>query len=279
MMNRQAVTPSPAKNLRTPDSGRPSTGSRRASTGRFRRTGQPTPSTVEREQAMRDYKLSIEYKHLKQHCPGGVYLVPSLDDLRLFHGVIFVRRGAFTNGIFKFTLQCPPKYNNAGTHPVISFSSYVYNPHVHPGTGEVDIPVAYPQWDPSKHFLVTVLTYLKRIFYIKDYKDLSPRDQLRLPNQEALRLFQTDSEGYRRRVLECVRESQRSVYLNDPGCTIQFSEEAAFHEILRDMMKQRFGGDGDGKKSADVSGVVTREETMEIIEEVAHGADFSMRNE
>ena len=65
--------------------------------GRGRRTG-PTPSTVEREQAMRDYKLSIEYKHLKQHCPGGVYLVPSYDDLRLFHGVIFVRRGAFTNG-------------------------------------------------------------------------------------------------------------------------------------------------------------------------------------
>ena len=47
---------------------------------------------------MRDYKLSIEYKHLKQHCPGGVYLVPSFDDIRLFHGVIFVRRGAFTNG-------------------------------------------------------------------------------------------------------------------------------------------------------------------------------------
>ena len=29
---------------------------------------QPTPqNTVEREKAMRDYKLSIEYKHLKQH--------------------------------------------------------------------------------------------------------------------------------------------------------------------------------------------------------------------
>lgn len=262
--NKPPITPSPARTQRSPGSGRPST-------GRMRRSGQPTPSSVEREQAMRDYKLSIEYKHLKQHCPGGVYLVPSFNDLRLFHGVIFVRRGAFTNGIFKFTLQCPPKYNNAGTHPIVSFSSYVYNPHVHPGTGEVDIPVAYPQWDPSKHFLVTVLTYMKRIFYVKDYRDLSPKEQRLLPNQEALRLFQTDQEGYRRRVLECVKESQRSVYLNDPGCTLQFSEETAVHEILRDAMKTKFGGNAD-----EVSGVVTREETLELIEEVAHGADFSV---
>lgn len=236
---------------------------------------------------MRDYKLSIEYKHLKQHCPGGLYVVPSFNDIRLFHGVIFVRRGAFTNGIFKFTLQCPPTYNEAGTHPKISFSSYVYNPHVHPDTGEVDIPVAYPQWDPSKHFLVTALTYVKRIFYVKDYKELSPTEQIRLPNQEALRLFQTDTEGYRRRVLECVRESQRSVYLNDLGCTIRFSEEQGEHEQLRDTLKERFGfnnategGDGEeGSEAAaaatndDIIGVVTREETLEIIKQVAKGGD------
>jgi len=220
---------------------------------------------------MRDYKLGIEYKHLKQHCPGGVYLVPSVDDLRMFHGVIFVRRGAFTNGIFRFTLECPPKYNDMGTHPRVKFASYLYNPHVHPHTGEVDISVAYPQWDSSKHFLVTVLTYLKRIFYVKDYKELSEVEQRQLPNQQALRLFQTDFEGYRRRVQECVRESQRSVYLNDPGCTIKFSDGDSRHEALRNMMKERFGGNDDDEEqnADDVSGVVTREETLDIIEQVA----------
>lgn len=219
---------------------------------------------------MRDYKLSIEYKHLKQSCPGGVHLVPSFNDLRFFHGVIFVRRGASTNGIFKFTLQCPPRYNHAGTHPVVRFSSYVYNPHVHPQTGEVDVAAAYPRWDPSKHFLVTVLTYVKRIFYVKDYDGLSPEEGRRLPNQEALRLCRTDPAAYGRRVLECVRESQRSVYLNDPGCTLQFSEEAPVHEQLRAKMRRRFGEEG-GDGDADESCVVTREETLEIIEEVANG--------
>lgn len=222
---------------------------------------------------MRDYKLSIEYKHLKQSCPGGVHLVPSFNDLRFFHGVIFVRRGTSTNGVFKFTLQCPPHYNHGGTHPVVRFSSYVYNPHVHPHTGEVDVPAAYPTWDPSKHFLVTVLTYVKRIFYVKDYDELSEAEAGRLPNQEALRLFRTDPGAYARRVLECVRESQRSVYLNDPGCTLQFAEEAPVHAQLREKMRQRFGG-GGADAEADEFCAVTREETLEIIEDVANGPDF-----
>ena len=99
----------------------------------------PVATEAEREQALRDYKVTIEYKHLKNHAPGGVYLIPSLDDLRHFHGVIFVRRGPYTNGIFKFQLRLPRKYNDVDAWPQITFSSYVYNPHVNPNTGELDL--------------------------------------------------------------------------------------------------------------------------------------------
>lgn len=195
-----------------------------------------------------------------------MYLVPSYDDLRLFHGVIFVRRGAYTNGIYKFTLQCPPTYNDQQTHPKVTFSSYVYSPHVNADTGEIDLATAYPTWDPSKHFLVTVLTYLKRIFYVKDYKELSQEQRNKLPNQEALNLFQTDPEGYRRRVNQCVTESQRSIYLND-GSTLNFKEESAESMLLRDMMKQKFSGTLSGKVE-DVAKVVTQEDTMNIIQQI-----------
>lgn len=91
----------------------------------------------EREQALRDYKVTIEYKHLKSHAPGGVYVVPSMDDLRNFYGIIFVRRGPYTNGIFKFQLRLPKKYNDHNQWPQITFSSYVYNPYVDPTSGEL----------------------------------------------------------------------------------------------------------------------------------------------
>ena len=99
----------------------------------------PYPLQEEREQALRDYKVTIEYKHLKSHAPGGVYLVPSMSDLRHFYGLIFVRRGHFTNGIFKFELRLPLRYNDVNMWPVIKFSSNVFNPYVDPETGELDI--------------------------------------------------------------------------------------------------------------------------------------------
>mmetsp|Transcript_21865 Transcript_21865/g.31372 ORF Transcript_21865/g.31372 Transcript_21865/m.31372 type:complete len:222 (+) Transcript_21865:97-762(+) len=193
----------------------------------------PVASEEEREQALRDYKVTIEYKHLKQHSPGGVYLIPSVSDLRHFYGVIFVRRGAFTNGIFKFQIRLPEKYNDLNTWPEITFSSYVYNPHVHPETGELDVKSAYPRWDPHRHYLVTVLTYLKKIFYVKTFGDDAKA------NPGAKKLSETDPQAYRKKVDHCVRESQKNVFINDDGCTAKFTEESLAHQVLRDLLKRQ----------------------------------------
>jgi len=185
----------------------------------------------EREQALRDYKVTIEYKHLKSHAPGGVYLIPSMNSLRDFYGVIFVRRGPFTNGIFKFRLNLPPKYNDVNMWPKITFSSRVYNPYVDAETGELDVQSAYPEWDPSRHYLVTVLTYLKKIFYAKNFADARA-------NVEAKSLAESDPQAYKKKVEECVHESQKKVYVNDKGSTAQFTEESVAHRVLRDLLKQ-----------------------------------------
>lgn len=190
----------------------------------------PITSQTEREQALRDYKVTIEYKHLKQHAPGGVYVVPSLDNLRQFHGVIFVRRGPFCNGVFKFQIKLPERYNGTNAWPQIIFSSYVYNPHVDMETGELDVRTAYPQWDPHKHYLVTVLTYLKKIFYVKNFGDDA------IANKEARDLSRSKPAAYKKKVESCVNQSQRSVFINDPGCTTKFTEDDVCHRVLREML-------------------------------------------
>lgn len=188
----------------------------------------------EREQALRDYKVTIEYKHLKSHAPGGVYLVPSLQDLRHFYGVIFVRRGLYHNGIFKFEIRLPLPYNSVNTWPQVIFTSYVYNPHVASTNGELDIRTAYPQWDPSRHYLVTILTFLKKIFYAKAFDDAKA-------NEEAKALFQANAEEYRKMVEACVSESQKNVFVNEDGCTARFTEEHVAHQVLRELLKKTIG--------------------------------------
>jgi ubiquitin-protein ligase len=185
----------------------------------------------EREQALRDYKVTIEYKHLKSHAPGGVYLIPSLEDLRMFYGVIFVRRGPFTNGIFKFALRLPRRYNDIDTHPEITFSSYVYNPYVDPVTGQLDVVTTYPHWDPAKHYLVTVLTFLKKIFYAKTFHDATANPSARQTAEER-------PAEYRELVNECVRKSQQEVYDNANTQTVaRFTEDELGHRVLRDLLK------------------------------------------
>jgi ubiquitin-protein ligase len=197
----------------------------------------------EREQALRDYKVTIEYKHLKSHAPGGVYLIPSMTDLRFFYGVIFVRRGPFTNGIFKFQLRLPERYNDTNMWPQITFSSFVFNPYVDPKTGALDIKSAYPSWDPSRHYLVTVLTYLKKIFYSKNFSDAQA-------NLEAKNMATNDPENYRKQVDACVRESQKQVFVNEQGCTARFTEEAVCHRVLRDLLKHHIRTENQVTKQA-----------------------------
>ena len=195
--------------------------------------------------------MTIEYKHLKQHAPGGVYLIPSVESLRIFHGVIFIRRGPFTNGVFKFQVKLPDRYNGVESHPCITFSSYVFNPHVNAETGELDVKSAYPNWDPQRHYLVTVLTFLKKIFYMKTFSDEASA------NVEARNLARKSPELYRKKVESCVRESQKGVYVNDPGCTARFLEEKACYGVLADIMR---------KKLKDPA-TVTRQQILECVKE------------
>ena len=166
-----------------------------------------------------------------------------MDDLRHFYGVIFVRRGPFTNGIFKFELKLPPRYNDTNMWPQIIFNTRVYNPYVDEKTGELDIQSAYPTWDPSRHYLVTVLTYLKKIFYSKNFVDAKA-------NPDARALAETNPEAYRRNVEDCVRDSQKSIYTNVETSTAKFTEEQVSHRVLRDLLKHHIRNENQVTKQA-----------------------------
>lgn len=59
-----------------------------------------------------------------------MYLIPHLDDIRQLYGVIFVRRGLYKNGIFRFQITLPPTYNSLGSIPKIEFTPPIFNPLV-----------------------------------------------------------------------------------------------------------------------------------------------------
>ena len=97
----------------------------------------------------------------------------------------------------------------------------------------MDLSSAYPVWDSHRHYLVTVLTYLKKIFYMKSFGDDA------VANVEARDLSRSNPAEYRKMLEKCVRQSQRGVFMNEPGSSLVFKEENECHDALRILMKDR----------------------------------------
>lgn len=78
---------------------------------------------------------------MQKFCPSGVYILPQFDDLRVWHGVVFVRDGPYKDGIFKFELIIPTTYpSNA---PEVNFLTKVYHPLIELTTGKLDLSVIF----------------------------------------------------------------------------------------------------------------------------------------
>ena len=50
---------------------------------------------------------------------------------------------------------------------------------------ELDLKPKFPEWDPELHYMVAVLTFLKSIFYMKDF----PQDSRNVANPAALDMY------------------------------------------------------------------------------------------
>jgi ubiquitin-protein ligase len=68
-------------------------------------------------QHIKDIKLQVEYRYLAKNAPGGVFIMTEFNDIRKYNGVIFLKKGLYRDGIFRFTLVLPKEYNDVNTYP------------------------------------------------------------------------------------------------------------------------------------------------------------------
>ena len=58
--------------------------------------------------------------------------MPQLDDIRKLDGVIFLRRGLYRDGVFRFQMTLPHNYNGWNSHPRIVFTPPIFSPLIDP---------------------------------------------------------------------------------------------------------------------------------------------------
>ena len=186
------------------------------------------------KEALRAYKISVEYQMLQEACPVGVMVLPEMNNIRKFHGVAFIRTGSYRQGVFRFTMDLPLDYNSEGSFPSVYFTPSLFNPLVNPVTGKMAMNKMMDTWDPTKHFLSTALTCVKKIFTRQSFDEIEPGAA---PNEEARRLFDSDRETFNTEALRSVKQSLAAIHVSPAGNNpLRFSEPLPAHDFLRETI-------------------------------------------
>ncbi|KAJ3362337.1 hypothetical protein GGF32_006172 [Allomyces javanicus] len=123
----------------------------------------------------RQFELLLEAKNLGNpgHCPRGMYLTPSPDNIYQWHGVYFPPSGPYFTGVFRLVIDLPPTYPQ--DPPRVFFATEMWHPLVNGTTRELDLrspasPISV--WDPARHRALDVLWAVKYVFADPFFKSI-----------------------------------------------------------------------------------------------------------
>ncbi|KAI7905855.1 ubiquitin-conjugating enzyme/RWD-like protein [Cokeromyces recurvatus] len=125
----------------------------------------------------------------------------------VWYGVIFVHKGLYRSGTFKFRLTLPEDYPQRP--PSITFLTDMFHPLVD-DEGNLSISQQFPVWRPYRDYLFHVLFYLKNIFKKSVLDGLNDKYCL---NKEAYRLYRTDIIVFSKLAQQCAQLSITESYL------------------------------------------------------------------
>ncbi|KIM90771.1 hypothetical protein PILCRDRAFT_1032 [Piloderma croceum F 1598] len=134
--------------------------------------------------------VSLEYASLcyNMHCPLGMYIVPSNENLLVWDAVFFVHQGYYTDSILKFRLTFPASYPEKP--PVVQFLTDVFHPLISQQTGVFNLAPRFRPWRPKEHHVFDVLHWVKAAFKKHALDGIKDSDCL---NKEAFRYHDTTS--------------------------------------------------------------------------------------
>ncbi|THH11057.1 hypothetical protein EW145_g908 [Phellinidium pouzarii] len=144
----------------------------------------------------------MEYAALRndEHCPKGMYVLPSADSLLAWDAVLFVHQdcllfqsayfgtanlspvGYYTDAVLKFCVRFPPTYPSRA--PEVTFATDVFHPLISSDDGIMNVAPRFAPWRPKQDHVFHLLHWIKAAFKKEILDNLKEVD---CPNKEAFR--------------------------------------------------------------------------------------------
>ncbi|KAI9026582.1 ubiquitin-conjugating enzyme/RWD-like protein [Phycomyces nitens] len=198
------------------------------------------PDLQTTSEPFRRHELMTEFTNLKNpgHCPLGMYMSPSADNINVWFGVLFVNKGLYRSGVFKFRLVIPENYPN--NPPTVTFMTEVFHPLVDP-KGNLNLAQRFMTWRPHQDYILHVLHYVKSIFKRAVLDGLLDKHST---NKESYQLYRKNPAVFVKLAHQCAQLSITADYLFNSfsdNNLIRFSDlsEAEFDELKAYIMKSK----------------------------------------
>ena len=168
-----------------------------------------------------------------------MYILPSPSSLRVWHGLIFLRKGSYRRGIFPFTVNIPASYPSLPPAVVFSSASDLFHPLISSFTGELELSASFSPWLPEQHLIVHVIAHVKKSFYRTDW--WAAEDGAG-GNKQAKELWRRDKDEFARRVEKSVSSSVEAVW-EKGGEALRVRRPQPVHEKVWERIQQRWRED------------------------------------
>ncbi|EJC98589.1 UBC-like protein [Fomitiporia mediterranea MF3/22] len=139
---------------------------------------------MDAERSLAMSEVAMEYSALKfsDHCPKGMYIIPSSESILAWDGVLFVHQGYYADSILKFRIRFPFTY--PARPPAVTFVTDVFHPLISQEDGTLNIGPRFSPWKPKQDHVFQMLHWIKVIFKKETLDKIRESDVV---NREAFR--------------------------------------------------------------------------------------------
>jgi len=152
-----------------------------------------TTSVAGVESYLAQTEIAMEFAALrnKDHCPRGIYVIPSTESMFLWDAALFVHQGYYADSVLKFQLKFPADY--PARAPSVVFLADVFHPLISQQDGQLNLAPRFSRWIPKHDHSFDILHWVKLAFK-KDVLDgLKENDCV---NKEAFRLYHDKTSSF-----------------------------------------------------------------------------------
>ncbi|KAF9058236.1 ubiquitin-conjugating enzyme/RWD-like protein, partial [Panaeolus papilionaceus] len=147
---------------------------------------------AQRDNVLMCTAISLEYALLRNinHCPLGMYVLPSPTSFFLWDGVLFIHQGYYADSVFKFRIVFPQTFPDHP--PSVEFVTEVFYPLVS-HAGVFNLGYHYKHWRADEHHIIHVLHWIKAPFKKSALDRIQEGDCY---NKEAFRLYRDSTSSF-----------------------------------------------------------------------------------